>query len=117
VARNVAIDRMRARARERRVFFGGDGSAPDASSGSALDPDHLTHVRDELRRFDDGLRRIDRAQSMVVYLHDVRGHGLAEIAAGLGVSAAAAQSRLVRGRRALERERRSPTGRPSRLRH
>jgi DNA-directed RNA polymerase specialized sigma24 family protein len=104
VARNVAIDRMRARSRERRMFFRGDGAPADASSSSALDPDHLTHVRDELRRFDVGLQRIGSARSAVVYLHDVLGHGLAHIADALSISVTAAQSRLIRGRRALRRQ-------------
>jgi RNA polymerase sigma factor (sigma-70 family) len=103
VARNTAIDRLRARRRERRVFDGSDGERQQPSS-RALEPDHLMHVRDELRRFDVSLRRISAGQSMVVYLHDVLGHQLPEIAAAIGISVTAAQSRLIRGRRALKRE-------------
>ncbi|HTQ03655.1 MAG TPA: RNA polymerase sigma factor [Polyangiaceae bacterium] len=104
VARNVAIDRLRARERERRVFERSDEVRQRVPSGRALEPDHLMHVRDELRRFDSSLRRLGAGQSMVVYLHDVLGHGLGEIALALDISVAAAQSRLIRGRRALKRE-------------
>lgn len=111
VARNVAIDRLRARERERRVFERSDDERQRVPSGRALQPDHLTYVRDELRRYDLSLRRIGAAQSMVVYLYDVLGHGLAEIALALDISVAAAQSRLIRGRRALKRELVPPRGR------
>ena len=104
VARNIAIDRVRARERERRMFARSDGMQRFVPSGRALEPDHLTFVRAELRRVDSGLRRISSGKSTLVYLHDVLGHGLAEIAPALGISLAAAQSRLIRGRRALQRE-------------
>jgi RNA polymerase sigma factor (sigma-70 family) len=104
VARNTAIDELRARSRKRRVFaHEGEGGA-HATSGRHLEPDHLTHVRHELRRVDSSLRRLGSRQSTVVYLHDVLGHGLAEIATAIGISVAAAQSRLIRGRRALHKE-------------
>jgi DNA-directed RNA polymerase specialized sigma24 family protein len=61
-------------------------------------------VRGELRRLDASLRRIGARKSIVVYLHEVLGHELARIAPALGISVAAAQSRLIRGRRALERQ-------------
>jgi DNA-directed RNA polymerase specialized sigma24 family protein len=38
-------------------------------------------------------------KAMVLVLHDVLGHELVEIAAMLGISTSAAQSRLVRARR------------------
>jgi RNA polymerase sigma factor (sigma-70 family) len=104
VARNIAIDRLRARERERRMFERSDGMQRFVPSARALEPDHLTYVRAELRRFDTSLRRMGARKSMVVYMHDVLGHGLAEIAPALGISVAAAQSRLIRGRRALESE-------------
>lgn len=100
VARNIAIDRLRARTRERRVFQPDDG-VPEPPSASALEPEHLTHVRDQLRRLNIGLHGLGPRRATVVYLHDVLGHELTEIASAIGISVAAAQSRLVRGRRAL----------------
>jgi DNA-directed RNA polymerase specialized sigma24 family protein len=42
---------------------------------------------------------MNQDKAMALVLHDVLGHELVEIAAMLGVSTAAAQSRLVRARR------------------
>jgi RNA polymerase sigma factor (sigma-70 family) len=104
VARNVVIDRLRARQRERRVFEGDASGREHVALARALEPDHLTHVRDELRRYESRLRRICAAQAVVVYLHDVLGHDLTETAAAVGISVSAAQSRLIRGRRAIRGE-------------
>jgi RNA polymerase sigma-70 factor (ECF subfamily) len=112
VARNVAIDQLRARTRERRVFSleEADGSS-DASSPAASAPDHLTDVRQQIRRLDAALCALGPRRAIVVYLHDVLGYQLSEVAEAVGTSVAAAQSRLVRGRRALIRYmRRRPRG-------
>jgi RNA polymerase sigma-70 factor (ECF subfamily) len=112
VARNVAIDQLRARTRERRVFSleEADGSS-DASSPAASAPDHLTEVRQQIRRLDAALCALGPRRAIVVYLHDVLGYQLSEVADAVGTSVAAAQSRLVRGRRALIRYmRRRPRG-------
>jgi RNA polymerase sigma factor (sigma-70 family) len=108
VARNVAIDRLRARTRERRVFSRNDDeSEREPASERSVEPEHLTHVRRELRRIDGALQGIGPARAMVLYLHDVLGYQLAEVAEALALTPAAAQSRLVRGRRALLRGMRS----------
>ncbi|HEY3501136.1 MAG TPA: sigma-70 family RNA polymerase sigma factor [Polyangiaceae bacterium] len=108
VARNIAIDRLRARTRERRVFSRSEEEVErEPTSERAVEPEHLTHVRRELRRVDGALQGIGPARAMVLYLHDVLGYQLIEIAEALGLTPAAAQSRLVRGRRALIRGMRS----------
>jgi RNA polymerase sigma-70 factor (ECF subfamily) len=101
IARNVAIDALRARARERRVFdHPGDTEAVAARSRSAgTSPEQLADVREQLTRFYDALWKLSPTKAQVVYLHDVLGHRLEEVALSLGISIAAAQSRLVRGRR------------------
>lgn len=100
IARNIAVDALRARSRERRVFV---RDYPDelASNvpGPGLEPEHLAHVRRELRRLGRALSRVDVVKGDVVYLHDVLGYGLDEVADMVGATVAAAQSRLVRGRR------------------
>jgi RNA polymerase sigma factor (sigma-70 family) len=112
VARNVAIDLLRARSRERRVFSleETDGSN-DASTQTASEPEHMTHVRQQIRRLDAALCSLGPRRAIVVYLHDVLGYQLSEVADAVGTSISAAQSRLVRGRRALIRYmRRRPRG-------
>jgi RNA polymerase sigma factor (sigma-70 family) len=96
IARNVAVDVRRARARRRRVFS--HEGAPLASRGSPADPERVASARERLRRFAAALGALRVENARVVYAHDVLGHELAEIAVMLGISVAAAQSRLVRGR-------------------
>lgn len=115
VARNVAIDRLRARQRERRVFEGEASGRDSIALDRTLEPDHLAQVRSELRRYESSLQRIGAAQAAVVFLHDVLGHDLVETAAAVGISVAAAQSRLIRGRRAIRGEK-SPRRKSARRR-
>jgi len=104
VARNVTIDRLRARTRERRVFLPEDEEATVVPSSAPVSgPEHMTHVRQEMRRLDAALHALGPRRAIVVYLHDVLGYPLIEVAETLGTSVAAAQSRLVRGRHALLR--------------
>ncbi len=110
VTSHVALNALRSRRRERRVFDRSVDLRPDL--GSAVgDPERevaaraaIDSVRGELVSM-----RPDRAET--VFLHDVLGHDLAEIALTTGVTVAAAQSRLVRGRKELhERLRRVAQG-------
>ena len=55
----------------------------------------------DLERVRTMLARMKPERAETVFLHDVLGHDLAEIALLTRVSVAAAQSRLVRGRREL----------------
>jgi DNA-directed RNA polymerase specialized sigma24 family protein len=100
VARGVSFERVQERAVER-------GAAPDnPADGAGGEPP--TQVREKLRRLALGLGRVGQSNALMVIEHDVRGRDLAEIAASLGISLTVAQSRLVRGRRALlERLRRA----------
>jgi RNA polymerase sigma factor (sigma-70 family) len=100
VARNVAIDRLRARIRERRTLVRGeDESAAGAAYG--IDPERLTLARERLLRYASAVASLGGGQAEVVYMHDVLGHDLGKIAAVLEITTAAAQSRLVRGRRLI----------------
>lgn len=100
VARNVAVDALRARLRERRVLSRTDDAAA-IQRASHLDPERIASARESLARFSDSLVRLRETSAQVVFMHDVLGHNLAEIAAALDMSVAAAQSRLVRGRRQI----------------
>jgi RNA polymerase sigma factor (sigma-70 family) len=104
ITRNIAIDRLRARSRERRMFTRESEEELEVAGMSALEPEHLTYVRRELDRLSVALQKLGTSHAAVIYLHAVLGYELSAIARVLGMSVAAVQSRLVRGRRALTRD-------------
>ncbi len=101
IARNVAVDAIRARARERRVIAHDGDAVGDEQSHAGLGPERLTDLHETLDRVNRALRGLGPKKARVVYLHDVLGYQLEEVATMLGTSVAAAQSRLVRGRREI----------------
>ena len=114
IARNVAVDAIRARARERRVFqHGWDAAVADDRSRVVAEPnpERLTDIHLTLDRVNRALAGLGPKKARVVYLHDVLGYELGEVATMLGTTVAAAQSRLVRGRREIV-ETMVPAGRP-----
>jgi RNA polymerase sigma-70 factor (ECF subfamily) len=100
LAQHVAVDALRARARERKLF---DRRIPyqtlELVEAHTATPEHLAETRRRMALLQSALTRVNRERSEAVVLHDVLGHDLAEVAELTGVSVAAAQSRLVRGRR------------------
>jgi RNA polymerase sigma-70 factor (ECF subfamily) len=58
-------------------------------------------IRSAIRCVERYLRGMDEAKAWTFVLHDVHGYDLEEVSSITGVSRAAAQSRLVRGRKAL----------------
>jgi len=78
---------------------GAEDLAELASGGD--DVERTVGERRELERLRLRLSELPAAQAEAVVLHDLMGHPLAEIAAITGASVAAAQSRLVRGRKEL----------------
>lgn len=102
IARNVAVDAIRARARERRVIaHDGDAVADERGHADGLGPERLTDLHETLDRVNRALSGLGPKKARVVYLHDVLGYQLDEVATMLGTSVAAAQSRLVRGRKEI----------------
>ena len=102
VARCVAVDAIRERTRDRLLF----DRSEDSSSLSGLPatdggPEHLAEMHGALEELERALGRLPAPKAATVYLHDVLGYDLAEIARALGTSVAAAQSRLVRGRQQI----------------
>lgn len=98
IATRVAIDLLRRRARERRLF------SPFDQLEIQNVPDGLEReieARSSVMRFQRILGRMSRKYAETVIMHDVLGHDLAAIAATTETSVAAAQSRLVRGRKEL----------------
>jgi RNA polymerase sigma-70 factor (ECF subfamily) len=103
IACHVGLNAIRSRTRARRVF------APDAQSAIAIeeragsdDVEATVAARREVERLREALARMDSGRATTVIVHDVVGLSLAETARLQGVSLAAAQSRLVRGRRELK---------------
>jgi RNA polymerase sigma factor (sigma-70 family) len=113
ITRNVAVDALRVRCRERRYLLRDDGAAI-AGCSSGIDPEQVVCARESLGEFASALTRLRAGYAEVVYMHDVLGYELGEIGAMLGLTVAAAQSRLVRGRRRMApRESRSPVVSPA----
>jgi RNA polymerase sigma-70 factor (ECF subfamily) len=105
IARNVAIDTIRARSRERALFTR-DGSAEvTVAEVSPLDPrrgpEHITSVQERLAKVRAALSTVGARKAEVVVMHDLLGHDLTAVARKLRISVSAAQSRLVRGRREI----------------
>ena len=105
IARNVAIDAIRARSRERQLFSrdATDLAAADSVRGAEAKtgPEHLTGVQERLDRVKSAMLGLGAPKANVVFLHDVLGHELPAVAGILRITVAAAQSRLVRGRREI----------------
>jgi RNA polymerase sigma-70 factor (ECF subfamily) len=104
VAAHVALDALRTRSRERRLIRTENPSAPPllevARAPSTL---HQIEARDQLAIIRGVLADMKSELAETVLMCDLLGHDLRDTAAATGVSVAAAQSRLVRGRKELLR--------------
>jgi RNA polymerase sigma-70 factor (ECF subfamily) len=100
VAAHVVYNHIRRRTTERRIFESvrfEDDELPATTRSLAAD----ATSRSVLRRVLMHLDAIEESKSWAYVLHDVCGYDLREVAEITGTSVAAAQSRLVRGRREL----------------
>jgi RNA polymerase sigma-70 factor, ECF subfamily len=101
IASNVGLNALRARRRERRVV---DHNAEyPQESPSNVDTERHNHARAVLNVVMRELADMNPRRAQAVLLHDMEGYDLEEIAKMSRISVAAAQSRLVRGRRELLR--------------
>jgi RNA polymerase sigma-70 factor (ECF subfamily) len=106
IAAHVGIDAMRSRTRERGLFRVGLSSSPDVlAQPEAVPLERKLEARSELSCLKDVMDALSPEQRQTLVLHDVLGLELKDIADETGVSPAAAQSRLVRGRKELMRHR------------
>ncbi len=97
---HVVYKQIRRRVIERRIF---DGVLVETlQTTSRSDVGREAQMRDTLDRVAGHLRGIEEGKAWTYVLHDVCGYDLKEIAQITQVSVAAAQTRLVRGRRELE---------------
>jgi RNA polymerase sigma-70 factor (ECF subfamily) len=99
VTAHVVYKHLRQRQAERRLFdhLMVQDDLPTVPVRGGLE----ATARDVLRRVGRHLARMDEGQSWAFVLHDVFGCDVREVARILGISDAAAQSRLVRGRKRL----------------
>lgn len=98
IAAHVALDALRSRSRERRLFERDGTGLLLADRVPAPNLEQKLEARQNLAFLQDTLSRMNAEQAQTLILHDVLGHGLAEIASIMGVTVAAAQRRLSRGR-------------------
>ena len=97
LAAHVVFKDLRHRRVERRVLTDALPFEPIGSDEPAL----RASLRSTIDRVRDHLARMDAGRAWAFLLHDVHGYDLREMAQIMGVSAAAAQSRLVRGRKEI----------------
>ena len=98
ISAHVVYKHIRRRQIERRIFELGEGGEEVPSSRS--DGRDLA-IRSIMRRVHTHLATIEENKAWTYLLHDVFGYDLREIAKITGVTMAAAQTRLTRGRREL----------------
>jgi RNA polymerase sigma-70 factor (ECF subfamily) len=100
ITQHLAVDTIRARARERRLFDRSITKQPlDLVAAGNPTPERAADNRRRIERLVGALANVNQRRAEAVILHDILGHDLAEMARLTRVSVSAAQSRLVRGRR------------------
>jgi RNA polymerase sigma-70 factor (ECF subfamily) len=104
VTTHLAFNTIRSRTRERRVVDRREGrEEAQGAATNGVDVERHVGAKEALGLVRRHLVEMNSDRAEALLLHDVLGHELAEIAVLTGVSVAAAQSRLVRGRKELHR--------------
>jgi RNA polymerase sigma-70 factor (ECF subfamily) len=103
IAAHVALDALRSRIRERRLFEAESKVTGVGERAVAPNLERQLEARQKLAWLQQALSRMSPDQAETIVLHDVLGHDLAQIAETMGVSVAAAQRRLSRGHQELLR--------------
>jgi len=98
ITSNLALNALRAQRRDRRFLVSAEATTT-AKAATDVEAQVIARRRLQLARAELSEMNPQRAQAVI--LHDVNGMALQEMAAALGVSVAAAQSRLSRGRREI----------------
>ena len=97
ITAHVVYKHLRRRRLERRLFC--DLLADDGMTGSPVHEERRSASREALARVARHLDGMDERRAWAYVLHDLLGYDLREVSQITGASAAATQSRLVRGRR------------------
>ena len=101
VTAHVVFKYIRRRRTERRIFA--DALGEDEAPAAPVAMDRRALTRDILARVSQHLEKMNEARAWTYVMHELMGYELKEIAEMTKVSLAAAQSRLVRGRRDLHK--------------
>ena len=103
ITAHVALNALRSRTRERRVVDRCcDAEVESQRLPARVDVEHQAGLQEQLGQLRAELAQMTPEKATTVLLYEVLGHELAEIAVMTNVSVAAAQSRLVRGRKELQ---------------
>jgi len=97
IAAHVAVDWLRRRTQEQRLFEAVDFNAIDPQAYGVL-PERQLEARSEVRKIHGILGRMKPRRATILVLHDVMGHSVPQVAELLGINISAAQSRLRRAR-------------------
>lgn len=112
ISSNVGLNALRARRRERKVVdhsadlpgeptLSPQSSTYSSQSVASVDLERQSSARATLQLVMGELSEMNPRRAEALILHDIEGYDLEEIAAMTKISVAAAQSRLVRGRKEL----------------
>jgi RNA polymerase sigma-70 factor (ECF subfamily) len=113
IACHVGLNAIRSRRRARRVLAPEvDSESVAATRAEPQDFEARMIARQEVDDLRAELAEMDPGRATTIVLHDAFGMSLAETARLTGVSMAAAQSRLVRGRREIRARMKSREERP-----
>ena len=102
IAAHVAVDWLRRRTQEQRLFEAIDLAAVDPQACNIL-PERQLEARSEVRKIHGILGRMKPRRATILVLHDVLGYSVPQVSQLLGINISAAQSRLRRARQEFVR--------------
>jgi RNA polymerase sigma-70 factor (ECF subfamily) len=105
---HVALNAVRSQRRHKALHV--ETAAAEREPAARVDLESQLDARQTLERVRAALARMNAGRAEVLVLHEVNGLELSDIARVLGISVAAAQSRLSRGRRELSERLAAPGG-------
>lgn len=101
IASHLALNAVRARCRERTVFDRGKSAYDEDRAAAGVCTEQSVANRRALARLRVELATMNRERARALVLFHVLEYDLKQVASVLGISVAAAQSRVARGRREL----------------